>query len=377
LERTFINIAKLSHSMHTPDTDSSDISQVSQPKLSQKVASTIQTTYPELVCKINLPTDTAYGSYPTNATYEQRIANGIVIIDKPKGPTSHQVSGWVKELLHIDIAGHCGTLDPAVTGVLPIALGGATRALQALLEQTKEYVCLMHIHKPLEPEKIHSVCNSFVGTISQLPPIKSAVKRQIRQRDIHELEILQIKGQFVLFRVLCQAGTYIRKLCHDIGVKLGCGAHMAQLIRTKASHYSTTDMVSMNTLLDAYIFATQGNPQQLLSIVRPVEDIISHLPKIIVSDSAIGYVLHGAPLAIPGVCFLSPDIKKQQIVALLSLKGELIGLAKAQMTSQKILELDKGHCARPLRILMPIQTYPKGVGITVEEYARLEQEKTH
>jgi H/ACA ribonucleoprotein complex subunit 4 len=327
----------------------------------------ILTTYPELLCKIDLPTDPKYGQYPTQATYTQRLTNGIVIIDKPKGPTSHQVSGWVKELLHIDTAGHSGTLDPGVTGVLPIALGGATRALQAILDQTKEYVCLMHIHTQLPEARIREVCQSFVGTISQLPPIKSAVKRQVRQREIHELDILQIKDQFVLFRVLCQAGTYIRKLCHDIGVKLGCGAHMAQLIRTKAGHYTTNDMVSMNTLLDAYIFATQGNPQQLLSIVRPVEDIVKHLPKIVVSDSAIGFILHGSPLAIPGVCFISPEIKKHQTVALLSLKGELIGLAKAQMTSQKILELQKGHCARPLRTLMPLQTYPKGVGMQVEQ----------
>ena len=136
-------------------------------------------------------------------------------IDKPKGPTSHQTSDYVKKILHIDKAGHSGTLDPAVTGVQPVALGKATRITQFLLTAPKEYVCLMHIHQEVDEKNIKDTISQFLGKIRQLPPLKSAIKRVERTREIYEFEVLEIKGKDVLFRVKCQAGTYVRKLCFD------------------------------------------------------------------------------------------------------------------------------------------------------------------
>lgn len=154
-----------------------------------------------------------FGKSPKERTTEELIDYGIVNIDKPKGPTSHQTSDYVKKILKIKKAGHSGTLDPAVTGVQPVALGKATRITQFLLTAPKEYVCLMHLHQEVEEEKIRNTTEQFIGKIQQLPPIKSAVKRELRTREIYEFEILEINGKDVLFRVRCQAGTYIRKLC--------------------------------------------------------------------------------------------------------------------------------------------------------------------
>ncbi len=154
-----------------------------------------------------------FGKAPEQRTTEEIIKYGIVNIDKPKGPTSHQVSDYVKKILSVDKAGHSGTLDPQVSGVQPVAISKATRIVEFLLTAPKEYVCVMHLHKDVEEQKLHQITQQFVGKIKQLPPIKSAIKRQIREREIYEFEILEIKGREVLFRVKCQAGTYIRKLC--------------------------------------------------------------------------------------------------------------------------------------------------------------------
>ena len=157
------------------------------------------------------------GTYPAERTITELIQYGIVNIDKPKGPSSHQVSDYVQKILHIDKAGHSGTLDPAVTGVQPVALGKATRITQFLLTAAKEYVCLMHLHKEVPESSLRTTIQKFVGKIQQRPPVKSAVKRVERTREIYEFEILEMKEKDVLFRVKCQAGTYIRVLCHNIG----------------------------------------------------------------------------------------------------------------------------------------------------------------
>jgi len=154
-----------------------------------------------------------FGQFPEQRPVAELINNGIVNIDKPKGPTSHQVSDYVQKILQINKAGHSGTLDPQVTGVQPVALGQATRITLFLLTAPKEYVGIMHLHKEVDEKFLFQTVQKFIGKIKQMPPIKSAVKRQMRIREIYEFELIEIKGNDVLFRVKCQAGTYIRKLC--------------------------------------------------------------------------------------------------------------------------------------------------------------------
>ncbi|MEM4398012.1 MAG: RNA-guided pseudouridylation complex pseudouridine synthase subunit Cbf5 [Candidatus Woesearchaeota archaeon] len=163
-----------------------------------------------LIRKIS-ETSEKFGCYPENRKIEEHIKLGIVNIDKPQGPTSHQVSAYVQKILNINKSGHAGTLDPNVTGVLPIALEKSTKIVQTLLLAGKEYVCLMHFHKKVEEYDLYKVLDKFTGKINQLPPVKSAVKRQLREREIYYIEVLEIKDQDVLFKVGCQAGTYIRK----------------------------------------------------------------------------------------------------------------------------------------------------------------------
>jgi len=200
----------------------------------------------------------------------------------------------------------------------------------------------------------------FIGKIKQLPPIKSAVKRQWRFRTIYYIEILDIDGQDVLFRVGCQAGTYIRKLCHDMGTAMGTGAHMAELRRTKAGPFYEENLAPLIDVKDAYTFyKEEGNEKWLRKIIQPIEKGVEHLPKVWVTDSAVDTLCHGADLAVPGVASVETDIQLGEIVAVMTLKGELIALGESRMVSKDMQKKPKGIAIKTNKVFLPIGTYPK------------------
>lgn len=314
----------------------------------------------EILVKNDSKTDSKFGKKPEERTVEESISYGIVNIDKPEGPTSHQVSAYVKQILGLKKAGHSGTLDPKVTGCLPVALGNATRVNQALLTAGKEYVCLMRIHADLPEQSILKVMNKFIGNIRQLPPIKSAVKRQYRFRKIYYLDVLDVKGRNVLFVAGTQAGTYIRKLCHDIGQELGCGANMFELRRTKAGPFSESSLCSLQELTDAlHFYKEKKDDSYLKKFIMPIEEAVEHMPKIWVHDSTVETLCHGATLKVPGIAKLHEGIEPDMKVAVMTLKGELVMSAIAKLNSQKILEDERGIAAKPDQVFMKPGVYPK------------------
>jgi H/ACA ribonucleoprotein complex subunit 4 len=309
--------------------------------------------------KVITKTNSHYGKAPGERTVRELLKNGFINLDKPAGPTSHQVVAWVKEILEIEKAGHGGTLDPAVTGVLPVALGDAARALQVLLVAGKEYVALMKLHKHIDEKKIREVCKSFVGEISQMPPLRSAVKRVQRTREVYYLEVLEVHDTEVMFRVGCEAGTYIRTLCVDIGKKLGCGAQLAELRRTRVGNISEETAVTLQDLKDAFFFWKEdGDETELRKTILSMEQLLEVVPQIVVRDSAVDALCHGANLAMPGVVEIDDDIKKDEIVAVVSLKGEGVAIMKMELPSEQVIEKDTGICASPERVLMNKGTYP-------------------
>ena len=309
--------------------------------------------------RVTAKTNPHYGKSPNDRSVKELLHDGFIILDKPSGPTSHQVVAWVKEILEVEKAGHGGTLDPAVTGVLPVALGDAARALQVILVAGKEYVALMKLHKQVDEKTIREVCQGFIGEISQVPPLRSAVKRIRRTRQIYYLEILEIHGTEVLFRVGCEAGTYIRTLCVDIGKKLGVGAQLLELRRTRVGTFSEDDAVTLQDLKDAYLFWKEGNDEtELRRTILPMERLLDVVPKIVVRDSAVDALCHGASLAIPGVVEIDADLRKDDIAAVLSLKGEGIAVVKMEIPSEQVLTKETGVCATLERVLMNKGTYP-------------------
>lgn len=301
-----------------------------------------------------------FGKFIEERTIKDKLEYGLINVDKFSGPTSHEVSGTLKKILKIKKCGHSGTLDPAVTGVLPTALNRGTKSLEFFLNSGKEYVCLMKIHKKKSENKIINAIKKFEGRIKQMPPIKSAVRRKERYRTIYYINILEIKGQNVLFKVGCQAGTYIRKLCHDIGEFLGCGANMVELRRTRVGPIKENTIYSLQEISDAYYFyKKEKNPEKLKEIILNIEDCIEHIPKLWIVDAAVSSMVNGLDLKVPGISKFEHRFRKDDTVAILTLKGELVCFGKALISSKEIKNDPKGVAVSVEKVIMPQGIYKR------------------
>jgi H/ACA ribonucleoprotein complex subunit 4 len=263
--------------------------------------------------------------------------------------------------LKLSKIGHSGTLDPQVSGVLPLGLGEATKALGVLLYGPKEYHALGRIHSLPSKEKLNEVVDLFRGEIFQKPPQRSAVVRQTRTRTIYELEVIEQKERLLLTRILCEAGTYIRKLYYDIGEILGPGATMIELRRTRVDQFYESDgLVTLHELANAFaLWEETKDPSKLMTMIKPVESALSELRSVIIRDSAVDALCHGAQLAIPGILKISPNLKKGDIVAVYTQKGEAVALAESTMSEEEIRDATKGYAFETRRIIMAPNTYPK------------------
>jgi H/ACA ribonucleoprotein complex subunit 4 len=316
----------------------------------------------ETLVKSEDTTDESSGKRPEDRPLTEYIQKGAINLDKPAGPTSHEVTSWVKKILEVEKAGHSGTLDPNVTGLLPIMLGDATKSVDALLTAGKEYVCLMKLHTEMPEKEIKRIIREFTGEIFQKPSIKSAVKRETRIRTIYYLELIEVEGKNILIKVGCEAGTYIRKLCHDMGMALGTGAHMQELRRTKSGPFREDEtLVTLHDLKDAFIEWKENNSEKSLRrVIRPMEFGISHLPKIVIRDNAVDAICHGAELAAPGVLTVESGIEREDPVAIFTLKGEAVSFGIAKLKTMEILKAATGIVATTERVFMEPGTYPKG-----------------
>lgn len=315
----------------------------------------------EMLLRASAKTDDSHGLRPTERPIEEHLRLGVVNLDKPAGPSSHQVVAWLKLALGVPKAGHGGTLDPNVTGVLPVAVRDATRVVRSLLEAPKEYVCVLELQRRVPEDQVRKALERFRGPIYQTPPLKSAVKRQLRVRNVYDLQVYEIGDRKALFRVSCEAGTYIRKICSDVGLVLGSGGHMLDLRRTRTGPFGESDAVTLHDVKDAWHFWKEGGDEtELRRVVRPVEDLLAHLPRVVARDSAVDAVCHGAPLAAPGVVEVDSSMKAGDLAAVFSLKGEAVAVGRAGMDAPAAVEAKDGIVVKTERVVMDPGTYPKG-----------------
>lgn len=316
----------------------------------------------EILVKAEDTTNPKYGHKPSERPVAEYIHYGIINLDKPAGPTSHEVAAWTKKILHLQRIGHGGTLDPKVTGVLPITLEESTKIVQALLHSGKEYVCVMKLHGDCEETRINQVLEEFQNQIYQRPPLRASVKRQLRTRRIYYINVFEVNERNVLFKVGCEGGTYIRKLCYDIGEILGVGAHMQELRRTRAGPFVETSSGKVTLHDVAYWFGEweeKKDEKNLHKIIQPMETALALTPKIVVRDSAVDALCHGANLTAPGILSVETGIQKDSKIGVLTLKGEAVALAKALLSTEEIMNLKHGTVATLQRVVMPRGTYPK------------------
>jgi len=280
---------------------------------------------------------------PGDRTPDQLLEFGVVNLDKPPGPSAHQVAAWVRDMAGVDRAAHAGTLDPKVTGCLPMLLGDATRLAQVFDDSVKEYVTVIELHGPA-PADLEATVSEFEGEIYQKPPKKSAVVRRLRTREIHNLDVLEIEERRALLRVRCESGTYIRKLCHDVGLALGTGAHMGDLRRVGTEPFDDTDLVTLQDFADALAWAEEGDVEPLGAVVQPAERVLVDLPRVTIAESAAREVAEGAPVYAPGV-IEAPEVDEGVLVACYTPDGAAVCLGHVvgdfESESGTVVELER------------------------------------
>ncbi len=276
---------------------------------------------------------------PDDRSPAELLTFGVVPLDKPPGPSSHQMSGWLRDAVAetlsahgsgvtIDRAAHAGTLDPKVTGCLPVMFGDATRLAQVFLEGPKEYVAVLECHGSV-PADATSIVREFEGPIYQKPPRKSAVSRRLRVREIYDLEVLEREDRRLLLRIRCESGTYVRKLCHDLGLALGTGGHMGDLRRTETHPFDDRELVSAYEFLDALAFWTENDdPSWLVDVLQPAERILEGVGRVTIAESAAVEVANGAPVYAPGVLAVNDDLESGALVGCFTPEGAAVCLGR-------------------------------------------------
>ncbi|KLO20227.1 putative rRNA pseudouridine synthase [Schizopora paradoxa] len=324
--------------------------------------------YDKLLVRSSHFTPIPTGCSPLKRDITTYIKSGVINLDKPSNPSSHEVVAWIRRMLRVEKTGHSGTLDPKVTGCLIVCIDRATRLVKSQQGAGKEYVCVLRLHSSLpNPAALPRALQTLTGALFQRPPLISAVKRQLRVRTIYESKLLEFdeKRNLAVFWVSCEAGTYIRTLCVHLGLLLGVGGHMQELRRVRSGAMSENDdIVTMHDVLDAqYLYDNTRDESYLRRVIRPLECLLVGYKRIVVKDSAVNAVCYGAKLMIPGLLRYEADIALNEEVVLMTTKGEAIALGIAQMTTVELATCDHGVVAKVKRCIMERDTYPRRWGL--------------
>ncbi|KAJ7837477.1 putative rRNA pseudouridine synthase [Mycena olivaceomarginata] len=315
------------------------------PKLETSEWPLLLKNYDKLLVRSSHFTPLTYGCSPLKRDITSYIKSGVINLDKPSNPSSHEVVAWLRRILRVEKTGHSGTLDPKVTGCLIVCIDRATRLVKSQQGAGKEYVCVLRLHAGLpNPAALPRALQTLTGALFQRPPLISAVK---------------------LFWVSCEAGTYIRTLCVHLGLVLGVGGHMQELRRVRSGAMSENDdMVTMHDVMDAqWMYDNTRDESYLRRVIRPLECLMVGYKRIVVKDSAVNAVCYGAKLMIPGLLRYEADISVHEEVVLMTTKGEAIALAIAQMSTVELATCDHGVVAKVKRCIMERDTYPRRWGL--------------
>src|SRR3989344_2892844 len=229
-------------------------------------------------------------------TIKELLEFGIINVDKPSGMTSFQVDDYVRGRLEVKRAGHQGTLDPNVSGVLPVALNRACKLSKYLTGKDKSYVGVMRLHIDVDDKKLKKEMKNFVGMIKQMPPVRSAVKRVERTREVKKFDFLEKEERDVLFFAEVEAGTYIRTLINDLGKRIG-GAHMLELRRTRAGMFDEKECVDLYKFDEGVDDYKKGDEKSLRKIIASGDDVIKQSMNIIeIKKDNLDKILRGKPI---------------------------------------------------------------------------------
>jgi H/ACA ribonucleoprotein complex subunit 4 len=307
-------------------------------------------------------TNPKFGSIPLDRSLDELLGSGILLVKKPRGPTSHQLTAWIRNILGIKKIGHGGTLDPMATGLLTILCGRATRLTDIILKGDKRYISVIRFGRNIELEELKLLLESLVGEIYNVPPKESAVKVQVRTRTISSLNLLDFDSdsRIAVIEISCVAGTYIRTLTRDIGLLLNTSCEMLELHRDKTSIFDESMACNMHQLVDAiFLWKEHNDERSLRKLLTPVESILTKIPSITIKDGAVAAMTHGAPLARPGLVNASSEINSGSLVVINSMKGEAVAVAEMSVDLGEISNMKKGQIAVAKSVLMSTGIYPQ------------------
>merc|ERR1719487_805796 len=315
------------------------------------------------------------GCSPLKRALYDYVRSGVINMDKPSNPSSHEVVAWIRRILKVEKTGHSGTLDPKVTGCLIVCVERATRLVKSQQGAGKEYVAVLRLHDAVDSQaKVAQAIETLTGALFQRPPLISAVKRQLRVRTIYESKLLEFDPERNLgvFWVSCEAGTYIRTLCLHLGLLLGTGGHMQELRRVRSGINGEKDnMVTMHDVLDAqYVFDKDKDESYLRRVIRPLEALLTTYKRVVVKDSAVNAICYGAKVMIPGLLRYASGIEVGEEVVLMTTKGEAIALGIAEMTTPVMATVEHGVVAKIKRVIMERDTYPRRWGLGPKAQAK-------
>jgi len=307
---------------------------------------------------------------PVTFFRDEESMQGLLIINKRKGPTSFEVVRRLRTMLNCKRIGHTGTLDPFATGVLVCCLGNGTKIIQFLIDWQKEYLAKIKLGEKtdtydsfgkiigkntqisLTEERIKMAIESFKGEIWQTPPLYSALRHkgkrlyqlarkrekiEIKKRKvrIENLQILKIRLPFVWIKVKCSKGTYIRSLAYDVGEKLGCGAHLFSLCRTKVGHFDLKDSLTLDMIRR---IKDEGDFDK---IVIPIEKALEQIPALVVSDEFRDKIKQGRRLGMKDIKSKEKDFSKDQRVVLKDNSGRILAIGESMVCSFEISDEQK------------------------------------
>ncbi|KAI1075623.1 putative rRNA pseudouridine synthase [Whalleya microplaca] len=335
--------------------------------------------YDKLLVRTGHFTPIPNGSAPLSRDLKSYVSSGVINLDKPSNPSSHEVVAWVKRILRVEKTGHSGTLDPKVTGCLIVCIDRATRLVKSQQGAGKEYVAVIRLHDKLPggEAQFSRALETLTGALFQRPPLISAVKRQLRIRTIHESRVIEFDNDrhLGIFWVSCEAGTYIRTLCVHMGLLLGVGAHMQELRRVRSGAMDETkDLVTLHDVLDAqWMMDNARDETYLRKVIAPLETLLTSYKRIVVKDSTVNAICYGAKLMIPGLLRYEDGIEIHEEVVLMTTKGEAIAIGIAMMSTVEMSSCDHGVVAKVKRCIMERDLYPRrwGLGPTASEKKKL------
>ena len=300
-----------------------------------------------------------HGIDPENLSIEQRLASGFILLDKPPGPTSHQIASWVRDLLGLDRLGHGGTLDPFATGVLPLMAGKSMKLTKGILKTDKTYIAVLKFANETSNATLSDVISKLTGRIYNVPPEISAVKVQVRTRKIYSFEVIEASGKQAIVKIACEAGTYIRTIARDMGLLLGYKVELKELRRENSGRFDLADCVTLQEIADAvWLWKECDNPAALQKIIHPTEKLLLDKPYIIVKDSAASALCHGAPLLRPGLVEVGDKLSSGLEVAAFTTKNEIVGIVKMTKSFNELSIETTGEIGKPVMILMEQERYP-------------------